>query len=728
MPNPSATIQCSNIHCQASNPLSNNFCQKCSTPILKRYLRVSGQENPPLSKGELIGDRYLVEHTRLVLDTKPTAMPEIPEEIPTSILHYLKLFPFRLNLPQIHGKLPQNNPKQPSWLLNYNSTLTQPYNLSQGQLFPNLIENWPQQSGLRQLNWLWQIAGLWKPMQTKGVVSTLLTPELLGINGPLLQIIELQKDFKQNHTLRDLGKFWLQLVPQADDKIKDFLQELCQKLQQGNIEYADTLTSILDQALQQAGKCCSRSYQIFTATDSGRAREHNEDSCYPSPNELIKFTSEQKPLAIVCDGIGGHEGGEIASQLAIDSLTENLESLNLNTTEFDPNQLLESLETFACNANDLISQRNDQEKRQERQRMGTTLVMTLAHDHEMYLTHVGDSRIYWITKEGCHSVTVDDDLASREVRLGYALYSDAVKYPSAGALVQALGMGASSMLHPTVQRLIIDETSVFLLCSDGLSDFDRVDQHWQTEILPLLDQPQQLVSIGQKLIQIANEKNGHDNVTIALLLCQVNPEKLSDKITIAWEEVAQLSPSTDLIVSGVQEPFEEEQEEEEKQEVSQAPELVVTQSQPQKSWLLFAILNVVFGLGLGLIIFAVFGKEIQNFLYPPEVTNPNPTPVTVKPSIKLGDVIKLDQELDLKSTINPDTNNQDGVYQAPEGTIIKIISQTENSEQYNIKVCLTSDATLEQETGELILEIKELNQFSVVTETTDLEKLEKCPK
>jgi protein phosphatase len=722
MPNPPATIQCSNIHCQASNPLNNNFCEQCSTPILKRYLRVSGQETLPLTRGELIGDRYLVEHPRLVLDTKPTQIPEIPEEIPTVILPYLKLFPHRLNLPQIHGEFPQNTTKSQIWLLNYNAILTKPYNLEQGQLFPNLIESWPEQTALRQLNWLWQIAALWKPMQTKGVVSTLLTPDLLAINGPLLQVIELHKDFKQNHTLRDLGKFWSQLVPQADQKIKDFLEELCQKLQQGNIEYADTLISLLDQALQQAGKCCSRSYQIFTATDPGRTREHNEDSCYPVPDQLIKSSPKEKTLAIVCDGIGGHEGGEIASQLAINSLTANLNELELNVTDFNPNQLLESLEKFVCDANDVISQRNDQEKRQERQRMGTTLVMTLAHDHEMYLTHVGDSRIYWITKNGCHSVTVDDDLASREVRLGYALYSDAVKYPSAGALVQALGMGASSMLHPTVQRLILDETSIFLLCSDGLSDFDRVDQHWQTEILPLLDQPENLVSVGQKLIQIANEKNGHDNVTIGLVFCQVNPGKLTDKITINWEEVAQLSPSTDLVVSGVQEPLEEEEE-----EANQELEVVVPQSPPQKSWLLFAGLTLFFGLGFGVIISLIFGNEIQSFFYPEEMTYNEPINSLATPNIRnininSGDVIKLEEASKLKSTINPDPNNEDGVYPAPEGTIIQIMSSGEDTDQYNVKVCFTSDETLKQETGDLILEIQESTKFSLVTEPEDLEK------
>ncbi|NJK53346.1 MAG: hypothetical protein HC936_12005 [Leptolyngbyaceae cyanobacterium SU_3_3] len=129
--------------------------------------------------------------------------------------------------------------------------------------------------------------------------------------------------------------------------------------------------------------------------------------------------------------------------------------------QLDSATLIHGLERATLAANDAISERNDQEQRHERQRMGTTLVMGLAHAHEFYLTHVGDSRAYRITRTGCDQVTLDDDVASREVRLGYALYRDALQQPASGALVQALGMGNSSFLHPTVQRFVVDEDCVF---------------------------------------------------------------------------------------------------------------------------------------------------------------------------------------------------------------------------------------------------------------------------
>jgi protein phosphatase len=203
--------------------------------------------------------------------------------------------------------------------------------------------------------------------------------------------------------------------------------------------------------------------------------------------------------------------------------------------------LLSDLEQAVATANDKISQRNDSENRQGRQRMGTTIVMALPVAHEMYITHVGDSRAYWITRHSCHQVTLDDDVACREVRLGYALYREALQHSGSGSLVQALGMGKSTSLHPTSQRFIIDEDAVFLLTSDGLSDFDRVEESWETEILPLLSGKTSIEDVAQRLIEVANTKNGHDNVTVALVHYDV---KYSEPDIIITANISNLLANT----------------------------------------------------------------------------------------------------------------------------------------------------------------------------------------
>ncbi|MFM6509936.1 MAG: protein phosphatase 2C domain-containing protein, partial [Microcystis panniformis] len=521
------TLQCQNLTCLSPNALTNRFCEKCGTPLVKRYLWMMGDwVRTYYHVGELIDNRYLVKQPQIVLDTKPAQAPQAPEEPPSWLSLYLKLLPFHLHIPQVYGYIPSPDERlnMDIWLLEYGTIpLDQTGELIYPELLPTLAEVWSQASDLRQIHWLWQMAKLWHPLQRKAVVSSLLNPSLTRVNNQLLQLLELSKDEANAPNLKDLGAFWTGLIPTAAANIQDFLVSLTQELESGDLDRPESLIAILDYALQHYGGGQERSYEIFTCTDTGLMREHNEDACYPPTNQAITLAHGQNPLAIVCDGIGGQEGGEIAAQLAIETLSREINPSPTTNIEVYPDSYSLVLEQAIRVTNDLISQRNDQESRQDRRRMGTTLVMAFGHAQEMYVAHVGDSRIYWITPHSCHQVTVDDDLASREVKLGYLLYRDAIQYPNAGALVQALGMGSATNLHPTVQRLIVDQDCVFLLCSDGLSDYDRVEQYWDSEILPLLRGEKTVTDVGESLLQLANQKNGHDNSTIALVYCRVVP-------------------------------------------------------------------------------------------------------------------------------------------------------------------------------------------------------------
>ena len=521
------TLQCQNLTCLSPNALTNRFCEKCGTPLVKRYLWMMGDwVRTYYHVGELIDNRYLVKQPQIVLDTKPAQAPQAPDEPPSWISLYLKLLPFHLHIPQVYGYIPSPDERlnMDIWLLEYGTIpLDETGELIYPELLPTLAEVWSQASDLRQIHWLWQMAKLWHPLQKKAVVSSLLNPFLTRVNNQLLQLLELSKDEATAPNLRDLGAFWAGLIPTAAANLQDFLASLTQELESGDLDRPESLIAILDYALQHYGAGQERTYEIFTCTDTGPLREHNEDACYPPADQAITLAHGQNPLAIVCDGIGGQEGGEIAAQLAIKTLSREINRSPSSDIEVYPDSHSLILEQAIRVTNDLISQRNDQESRQDRQRMGTTLVMTFAHAQEMYAAHLGDSRIYWITAHSCHQVTVDDDLASREVKLGYLLYRDAIQYPNAGALVQALGMSSATNLHPTVQRLIIDQDCVFLLCSDGLSDYDRVEQYWDSEIVPLLRGEKNVTAVGESLLQLANQKNGHDNSTIALVYCRVVP-------------------------------------------------------------------------------------------------------------------------------------------------------------------------------------------------------------
>lgn len=540
MQSPEAIIFCPNPLCQAPNLESHRFCQQCRTSLPKRYLWAVGKGIELFRPDDLMDDRYQFKHSQVFLDTKPGVLPASPEAMTEAIATYLRLSIYPLHIPQVYAWISAEaaslrSPKPlKSDLLLLEQVPIYPDGVRvngeglAGTLMPELTTVWYQATGLQQLNWLWQMAQLWQPLADEEAATSLLNPQQLRAEGSLIRLLELQPDLRPA-TLVDLGQLWQRWQVGASPTIRDFLAELCQQLLQEQVNTAEHLVLLLDRALAACSQTQSCHLQIATLTDQGPTRQRNEDACYPlsgTASGMIDLTesaaaSQNLPLVIVCDGIGGHEGGNVASNLAIATVQEQLQPLALQSQLLEPERLMTELEQSVLEANDVISQRNDSEQRYERKRMGTTLVMALGYGHQLYLTHVGDSRAYRITRTGCHQVTLDDDLASREVRLGYTLYREALQQPGSGSLIQALGMASSSLLHPTVQRLILDEDCLFLLCSDGLSDNDRVEECWQTQLLPVLDGKVDVATAAQQLVTLANQQNGHDNVTIGLVHCQV---------------------------------------------------------------------------------------------------------------------------------------------------------------------------------------------------------------
>jgi protein phosphatase len=674
-----ATIKCSNPNCQAANPLTEKFCHKCRTPLIKRYLWSIGDWLSAYRVGELIGDRYLLKTPKIVLDTQPGIPPLTPEEVPDAIVPYLKLLPYRLHIPLVYGYLPSPEEQLDLniWFLEYGTVPTnESGELKYPELFPKLTDLWRSASTMRQLNWLWQMARLWEPFHSKGVASSLLEPSLLVVNGSSVQLLELKSDEGREPSLQKLGQLWSQWIEQTSPNLSEYLQHLCQHLERGKIERAEHLLTLLEDAIAQSDRIYERSYQIYTLTDAGPTRDHNEDACYPNENELVKIDGREKALAIVCDGIGGQEGGEIASRLAIDSLRQEIDRIGIEVGKSQPQRYLEAIELAICASNDLISKRNDSENRQERQRMGTTLVMSLACDREIYLAHIGDSRIYWITPTSCQQVTVDDDLASREVRLGYLLYREAIQYPNAGALVQALGMNSSSFLHPTVQRFIVDEDCVFLLCSDGLSDFDRVEQYWESEIVPIVTQTKDVTAVGKRLLEIANQRNGHDNVTIALVYCQVRLKEGFETTAIVYPEIEVSEPSSPTLLML----DEEEETKEEAQETvllsASAESESDREEKPSRRSPFSPVLLSAIALGL----LALGGSY---WLWQKNIQSQNSNPPTLA-SLVEGDAIETLTPISIQESQTAPNN----VARVPVGSILKVVST--NSKSLELQTCQIS--------------------------------------
>jgi serine/threonine protein phosphatase PrpC len=537
-------LHCPNPFCKQPNDRTADFCYSCHTFLPKRYLWLVGKSRERLFPGMVLGNRYAVLEENTLLDCYPENPPEMPAEIFLSLEAYLKLSHAVPHAPKVYCVLAIDGKD----CIVLEETAIYPHVISvipedeatiepkAGTLMPTLQECWGSASNIRLLNWIYQIATIWDRFKTLGASQTLFDPYCIRVDGGLIKILELRFDSKEtvDNTLPVLLQHLIHYSDRSDLKpdltIMRRLREMYERLiHEAEEDQSYLLCEWVDQEMIHHSSG-SLDIEIVTQTDQGPNRKRNEDACYPTSTQKVtvsrsKSTDLEKPLLIVCDGIGGHEGGNIASNLAIETLTTVLDTRIPKAIGYEKKvDTTEVVREGIQISNDAISDRNDQEGRSDRQRMGTTVVLARVEGQRLQLAHVGDSRAYRITARACYQLTVDDDIASREVRLGYTLYRDALQRSGTGALTQALGMVSSSLLHPRIQTLFVDEDCIYLLCSDGLSDYDRIEQCWAQELIPVLQGRIQLADACQSLIEIANAQNGHDNVTVGLLYCRVLDE------------------------------------------------------------------------------------------------------------------------------------------------------------------------------------------------------------
>jgi len=283
---------------------------------------------------------------------------------------------------------------------------------------------------------------------------------------------------------------------------------------------------------------------IFYAgkTDVGKQRDRNEDDFVTifqtrSIDGKTQISDHSdRGLFVLCDGMGGHEGGEVASAIAVNSISEKFRPFWIDTLPGE-----RTLTEIIANANQAIFIKNESEQRLSLGRMGTTMVMLAIHDLDVMIAHVGDSRIYKVTNNpiSSHSqkfapanpeyisetskleqITRDHEVLNQLLDLGLDLES-AQSRPDAHQLTQAMGPYSSDILEPDIQSFSLTEPTLFLLCSDGLCDNDVIEQNWQTHLLPILNKQIDIQTGVDNLIELGNNVNGHDNLTAILVLCDV---------------------------------------------------------------------------------------------------------------------------------------------------------------------------------------------------------------
>lgn len=248
---------------------------------------------------------------------------------------------------------------------------------------------------------------------------------------------------------------------------------------------------------------------VGSRSDTGRVRSINEDAVACDP---------RLGLIVVCDGMGGEAAGEVASQLAVETIVADLSKDGANPATgtgyegFFPRT--RRLGLAVQHANDVIFQ--DSRKHVDRAGMGSTIVSAWIGDNVASLAHVGDSRAYLWRNRQLQQLTCDHSLVERKVQAGLLTRAESLVSTEKNILLRALGRDPEVEIELAEVPLITGDC--LLLCTDGLTGM--VEDERMAETIAALATPQE---ICDRLVALANHKGGQDNITVAVAkLTRVN--------------------------------------------------------------------------------------------------------------------------------------------------------------------------------------------------------------
>ncbi len=249
-------------------------------------------------------------------------------------------------------------------------------------------------------------------------------------------------------------------------------------------------------------------FTFHSQTDPGRARENNEDS--------VAF-EESARLAILADGMGGYNAGEIASGMATAFIKSEMGRwLSEVGRNAEIREVRRALEICVDNANlSIFSAANSNPNYSG---MGTTLVVGVFQKGTLLLGHIGDSRCYRLRGQHFQQITKDHSLLQEQVDSGLLTIEEAANAPNRNLVTRALGVEDAVMLE--VGEFPVQPNDLYLMCTDGLTDM--VDD---AEIANILEGTLSLEQKADRLVRVANEHGGRDNISVLLAQADASPEK-----------------------------------------------------------------------------------------------------------------------------------------------------------------------------------------------------------
>ena len=237
--------------------------------------------------------------------------------------------------------------------------------------------------------------------------------------------------------------------------------------------------------------------KAVAVTNVGNKRSMNQDYYFSSDEPVGMLPN----LYIVADGMGGHNAGDFASRFSV----ERFVSLIRESKERTPISAIEA--ALKTTNEELIAKAKTQ---REYDGMGTTFVMaTLLSDGYLLIANIGDSRLY-IVNDAIHQITQDHSLVAEMVRNGELKKEEARFHPQKNVVLRALS--TRSVVNPDFYKIKVNRGDYILLCSDGL--WEMVEEG---ELLKLVSEYEDVTDITDKMVFMANENGGKDNITIILM-------------------------------------------------------------------------------------------------------------------------------------------------------------------------------------------------------------------
>ena len=279
--------------------------------------------------------------------------------------------------------------------------------------------------------------------------------------------------------------------------------------------------------------------EVFGKTDLGRTRDHNEDRFLVAdlsrkaanllPEVRHHDVGPRGTLFVVADGMGGAAAGELASEMATDTIYDHLVKTWNAEDEITPQRFAYRLKEAVEVANASIHAHA--KAHPEVRGMGTTTTAAGVLNDHLYLTQVGDSRAYLIRGGQAHQITKDQSLMQRLVEAGELTEEEAAQSERRNIILQALGPDPKVKVDLTHQE--VRRGDILVLCSDGLSGQVKKD-----EIAQIVSSTPDLSAACDKLITLANERGGPDNITV--VIARFDGDGLRNSGTDLQEDVGHL--------------------------------------------------------------------------------------------------------------------------------------------------------------------------------------------